>query len=56
MELLQRVDGKKTYIVGGLTILYGVIGLFIEQIGWDEALNLILAGLAMLGFRSALNK
>jgi hypothetical protein len=56
MNLLQRVDGRKTYIIAGLTVAYGIIGLIIGQLEATEGIQVVLAGLAAFGFRSALNK
>ena len=50
------VNGNKTYIVAGLTILYELIGMFIGQMQLGHAVELILAGLGVLGFRSAIKK
>lgn len=54
--MLERVDGKKTYMVGGLTILWGILGLFLGQIEYGQAIPVILAGLGVFGFRSAISK
>jgi hypothetical protein len=56
MDIRNKVNGNKTYIVAGLTIAYAIIGVFIGQMEWDAAIKLILAGLGAVGFRSALSK
>ena len=54
--MTEAVNGNKTYLVAGLLILYAVIGVFIGQMEWGHALELILAGLGVFGFRSAIKK
>ena len=54
--MLERIDGKKTYIVGGLTVLWGILGLALGQMDYGQAVPIILAGLGVFGFRSAIGK
>ena len=54
--MLEKVDGNKTYIVGGLTILWGILGLILGQMDMDQAIPVVLAGLGVFGFRSAMTK
>ena len=54
--MLERLNGNKTYTVGVLTILFGVLGLVLGEFDLVQAGGFVSAGLAMLGFRSALKK
>ncbi len=56
MTMLERMDGNKTYIVAGLTVLWGIAGLFLGQMELNQTIQIVLAGLGVFGFRSALNK
>lgn len=55
-NIIGALDGKKTYIVAGLTILYAIVGLLIGQLQVSQAIELILAGLGGIGIRSAISK
>lgn len=55
-NIIGTLDGKKTYIVAGLTILYAIVGLLIGQLQVSQAIELILAGLGGIGIRSAISK
>jgi len=58
------LDGKKSYIGGGLMILTGVLGLFGIGVGADgtspltpgESIAMISAGWALIGLKSAISK
>lgn len=50
------MNGWKTYLAAILSILYGIGFCGIYQSNWSEAITYILAGMAVLGFRSALTK
>jgi hypothetical protein len=52
--MITFLAGKKTYIVGSLTIAYGIIGFYIGQLDSVSALGFVFAGLTAMGFRSAL--
>ena len=54
--MLRNLNGNKTYVVGVLTVLFGVLGLFLGEFDLVQAGGFASAGLAMLGFRSALKK
>lgn len=48
--------GWKTYLAAALSILYGVGFSGIYSGNWSEAVTYILAGLGLLGIRSAITK
>lgn len=55
-ELWTYLQGKKTYIVCMITIVYAVSGWYTKFLPAQEAMNDILIALGGIGFRSALNK
>ena len=52
----NRLDGKKVYIVGVVTILYAVVVVGWQQNDWQQTSQIILAALTAMGFRSAMKK
>ena len=54
--MISLIDGYKTYIVGGLTVLYGIAGYVIGQLDFTGAIGFVLAGLTAFGARSAVQK
>jgi len=54
--MIGKIDGNKTYIVGGLTVVWGILGLLLGQMETEQAIPVILAGLGVFGFRSAISK
>lgn len=54
--MLTKIDGYKTYIVCTVTILFAIVELWSKAIPLQEAVNMILAAFAGIGFRSAMNK
>ena len=50
------LQGKKTYIVCALTIIFALLGGFLGFYPWPTVLQMILAALAAAGFRSAITK
>ena len=54
--ILEAINGNKTYIVAGLTIAYALLGMWLGDMTWAHAIELILAGLGVMGFRSAMKK
>lgn len=49
------LSGKKTYIVGGLMVLYGLIVQGLFQEAWESAGQTILAGLGLMGLRAGVS-
>ena len=50
------LDGYKTYIVGALTVLTGLVCYLTGQMDQMSAWKLVLAGFGVIGFRSAIKK
>lgn len=48
--------GWKTILAGVLTILYGVLVVGLYSQDWNSAIELVLAGLAILGIGHKLDK
>ena len=56
MKLLEMVNGKKTYLLAALSILWGLTGLLTGWLPQEEALQCILTGLTAFSLRSAIAK
>jgi hypothetical protein len=54
--MIEFLQGKKVYIVCGLTIIYALIGAGLKFIDWQVAIQMILTALGAAGFRSAYAK
>ena len=52
---MNILKGKLTYIMAAVSILYGVLGFFTEQVGQVAAVNAIWLGLAVFGVRRAIH-
>jgi hypothetical protein len=48
------LQGKKTYIIGALTLAYAILGLCIGQIEADSAVILIASACSALGLRAGI--
>jgi hypothetical protein len=53
--MMNFLKGKKTYIVGGLTILFAVLGVALGKLDGSTALNMVATALVGMGIRDALN-
>jgi hypothetical protein len=53
-EMLAKMTGKKTYIVGACMIFYGITGLIIGKHDYNTAADLISQGLAACTIRHAI--
>jgi hypothetical protein len=53
---MKYLDGKKTYIVGGLLALYGLLGLLLGRLTSEEAYRLVLEGLGFITLRQGIAK
>lgn len=56
MNLLNKVNGWKTYLVAGAMALYAVCYLGWYEGNWDEAWKVIMEAGAISGLRHALTK
>ncbi len=52
MTILQ---GKLTYIVAGVTVVWAIIGFFLGQLDAQTAGTMVLAGLGTFGVRRAIS-
>ncbi len=55
-KVLTAINGKKTYIVAGVTVLYALLVVGWGQNDWHTALPLLLSGGGLGSLRSALAK
>ena len=49
---MDFLHGKKTYIIGTLTVLYGVLGITLGHIDQATAIQLVLNGLGIAALRN----
>ncbi len=57
MEKVSKLlDGKKTFLVCGLMVVYALLGLFLGDMGQQEAVKLLLEAGALAGLRVGINK
>jgi hypothetical protein len=54
-SILSFTQGKRTYIICGITIVYAITGFCINQLDGVTASNMILGALAAAGIRSGIN-
>lgn len=55
-NIIGWFDGKKTYILGALTVIYGVLGLSLGHLDQNQAVQFILTGLGMISLRVGVKK
>lgn len=48
------LEGKKTFIIAGLTLVYAIIGVILGHIDVNTAIQLVLASGALVSLRSAI--
>jgi len=53
MKMVSFLQGRKTYLVAVVTIVYAVAGLIIGQVSQEAAIALILGACAVSGLRNA---
>jgi len=56
LQLWNFLQNRKTYIVAVLTLIYATLGLWLHFMTMEQAMPYFLAGLGVIGFRSALKK
>ena len=54
--LALYLQGKKTIIVGVLMIVYAGIGFYLHQVTQEQAIQLVLTALGLLGVRSGVRE
>ncbi|MDE1866133.1 MAG: hypothetical protein KGI08_00280 [Thaumarchaeota archaeon] len=52
--MIEFLQGKKSYIIAGLTFIYAIIGVVIGQIDVNTAIQLVLASGAVASLRAAI--
>lgn len=55
-KLYGKVDGYKSYIIAGATIVYAVSGGFLGFITWQHAGELIIAAFGLGALKNAISK
>ena len=50
---MKILDGKKTYLVSLLMVLYGVLGVILQQMSFEQAVQFVLSGAAFAALRKA---
>ncbi|MEK6881552.1 MAG: hypothetical protein AABY22_18160 [Nanoarchaeota archaeon] len=53
---MERLQGKKSYIISGATAVYAVLGLVLGYLDMNQTIQLLLAAGALVGVKSALTK
>lgn len=54
-KIIAWLEGKKTYIVALITILYAIVVVGVYQHNWSEVMPFILGSSAIATLRSALS-
>lgn len=55
MNILNLLQGKKTYIICIATIVYAILGVALGQIEWNTFITLLGEATIGLGLRSAVS-
>jgi len=55
-KLLFTLEGKKTYIIAGITVLYAILGVYLKLVPLDDAITLVLGALGLSALRSGVAK
>ena len=50
------LQGKKTYILGALMIIYAGVGYYLKQMNETQALQLVMTALGMFGLRKGITE
>lgn len=56
MKYIELLEGKKTYIVAALLVVFAGIGVYTHQLTADQAVVIVLNGLGLGTLRSGINK
>jgi hypothetical protein len=56
LEIIAKVQGRKTYLVGVCMIAYGIGGLVIGKLDYNAAMELVSEGFAACTIRHAIAK
>lgn len=55
-NLLNQLNGKKSYLIGLVTVLYGLVVKGLGEQDWDQAQILISGGLGLMAVKHAITK
>jgi len=53
-KILEKLRGRKTYLLAAVTVLYAVSGLILGQIEQEKAIELILGALTVSALRNGM--
>lgn len=53
---MNFLRGKKTYIIGALNVLYGVLGLALGHLDQGTAIQFVLNGLGIAALRNGVER
>ncbi len=53
-QVLAFLQGKKSYLVSGATVLFGLLGLVLGFMPQDQAIAVILGGLGLGSLRASI--
>lgn len=56
LDYKEWLEGKKTYILGFLAILYGASGYYLGQLDSNTALQFVWGGLTSMALRAGISK
>ena len=56
MQYLNQLQGKKTYIICGIGILWAIVGAILGQLSPEESLQIGLTALTAAGIRDGIAK
>ena len=54
--MLEKLNGKKTYLVAGATLLYALVGFALGYQSPDEAMKLVMGSAAIAALRHGMEK
>ena len=54
-NIWESLSGYKTYLIVLVTVFYAVIGVMLSLHSLDQAINVVLAALAVAGLRNGLS-
>lgn len=55
-RLMEKVSGKKTYLVAIATLLFAVTGVLLGKLEFKEAIELVLGALGIASLRHGMSK
>jgi hypothetical protein len=55
-NIIAWFSGRKTYILAGLTVAYGILGWCLGHLTQDQSIQVILTGLSVFSLRVGVKK